>query len=76
MTTSAHAQQLYWSVAYTLPTLFLFGSEATGLSQETLAKGDAAVCMPMEGSVTSLNLAVSVGVLLYEVKRQQTRSAG
>jgi TrmH family RNA methyltransferase len=67
---SSRATSLYWSVDYSLPLLFLFGSEGEGLRDETMARGDMAVRIPMAGTADSLNLAVSVGVLLYEVKRQ------
>lgn len=70
ITTSAHAAQDYAPVKYPLPALFLFGSEGEGLSKEILARGNLAVKIPMEGTATSLNLAVAVGVILYEVKRQ------
>lgn len=69
VTTSAHAPASYWNAPYHLPALFLFGSEGEGLGQDLVSQGDLAVRIPMQGSATSLNLAVSVGVLLYEVRR-------
>lgn len=71
VTTSAHAPQDHWAAAYPSPALVLFGSEAHGLPAEALARGDLAVRIPMRGGATSLNLAVSVGVLLYEIRRQR-----
>lgn len=68
-TTSARAEESYWDVVYERPALFVFGSEATGLPAEVLAKGRA-VTMPMQGSASSLNLAVAVGVVLFEAARQ------
>lgn len=70
ITTSAHAEQVYARINYHLPVLFLFGSEGEGLSKELLARGSRSVRIPMAGTATSLNLAVAVGVLLYEVRRQ------
>ena len=70
ITTSAHAEQVYARINYHLPVLFLFGSESEGLSKELLARGSRSVRIPMAGTATSLNLAVAVGVLLYEVRRQ------
>jgi RNA methyltransferase, TrmH family len=70
ITTSAHATTVLWDVAYELPALLLFGSEGSGLESEVLARGDLTVRIPMHGSATSLNLAVSAGILLYEVRRQ------
>ncbi|MDQ3645789.1 MAG: RNA methyltransferase [Actinomycetota bacterium] len=70
VTTSARAGSLFWEAIYELPLLLVFGSEATGLSPEVVARGSASVRIPMDGTVSSLNLAVSVGLMLYEVKRQ------
>ena len=46
-----------------------FGAEGTGLPEEILARGDAAVRIPMVGTAESLNLAVAAGLLLYEAQR-------
>jgi TrmH family RNA methyltransferase len=69
ITTTAHAEIEHWSTTYSKPALVLFGSESHGLSEDLLDEGDVAVRIPMYGTATSLNLAVSVGVLLYEVTR-------
>lgn len=71
VTTSSHADQAHWSSTYPLPCVLLFGSEAEGLSEEVLAQGDLAVRIPMDEATGSLNLAVAVGILLYEVRRGQ-----
>ncbi len=70
VTTSPRAPLAYWSAAYALPAVLLFGSEGQGLPEEVIAAGQA-VHIPMAGQADSLNLAVSVGVMLYEVRRQQ-----
>jgi TrmH family RNA methyltransferase len=72
VTTSSRARDLHWSIAYPSPVLLLFGSEGEGLADVQVEQGDLAVRIPMYGTADSLNLAVAVGVLLYEVKRQQT----
>jgi TrmH family RNA methyltransferase len=69
VTTSAHTEIEHWSTTYSTPALLLFGSEGHGLNQELLDEGDLAVRIPMRGTATSLNLAVSVGILLYEAAR-------
>ncbi|MDX2241901.1 MAG: tRNA (cytidine(34)-2'-O)-methyltransferase [Leptolyngbyaceae cyanobacterium bins.302] len=49
----------------------LFGSETVGLSQEVLTSCAETVHIPMvETGVRSLNLSVSVGVGLFEARRQ------
>ncbi len=50
--------------------LLVFGSEAHGLSDEEFAQFDESVFIPMENRVESLNIAVSCGVVLYEIRRQ------
>lgn len=69
--TSARATQVYWEAAYQTPTLFLMGSERHGLDAATLAAADLTVTIPMQGSVTSLNLAIATSLLLYEAVRPQ-----
>ncbi len=49
----------------------LFGSESDGLPKEVLSACDATVHIPMAPTgVRSLNLSVSVGIGLFEVRRQ------
>jgi TrmH family RNA methyltransferase len=64
--TSAHGSQDYrLAGAYTKPVILLMGSEREGLADEHKAACDYLVCMPMRGRVSSLNLAVATGVMLY-----------
>jgi tRNA (guanosine-2'-O-)-methyltransferase len=61
----------YTDLDYTQPLALVFGSEAEGVSQETLELADLRVRIPMLGMVQSLNLSVSVGVILYEAMKQR-----
>lgn len=74
VTTSARAHNEYWQGRFDTPCALILGSEAEGLSDRDLARGAESVRIPMEGDVTSLNLAVAAGVLLYEVKRRTRMS--
>ncbi len=58
-------------IDYTRPLALVFGSEKDGLSGEALACADEVVRIPMLGMVQSLNLSVSVAVILYEAYRQR-----
>lgn len=49
------------------PYLIMFGSEADGLSQELLNFSTQKVTIEMDSEVESLNLSVSVGVVLYSL---------
>ncbi len=71
VTTSARATQEHWGITYPSPLLLMLGNEGRGLSPEIIARGDLAVRIPMQGSASSLNLAVAAGVLLYEIQRQR-----
>ncbi len=62
----------YDAIDYARPTAVVFGNEKEGLSAATLALADARIRVPMFGMVQSLNLSVSVGVILYEAVRQRT----
>ncbi len=62
---SAQAAVDYREANYARPLILLLGSEQRGLSPEQRAACDQTVRVPMEGRVSSLNLAVAAGVLLY-----------
>lgn len=52
-------------------TAFIFGTEATGLSDFWLKNSDKTVKIPMNGQVDSLNVSNAVAVCLYEALRQR-----
>ncbi|GAA3746032.1 TrmH family RNA methyltransferase [Salinactinospora qingdaonensis] len=57
------------------PVAWVFGNEAWGLPEETLALTDQAVSVPIYGSAESLNLATAAAVCLYTTAREQRRDA-
>jgi TrmH family RNA methyltransferase len=63
--TSAHASLDYRSFKVSGPWALVMGSEQKGLSDDQLAACDTALSLPMQGRVSSLNLAVATGILLY-----------
>jgi TrmH family RNA methyltransferase len=64
--TSAHAPKDYREVVPgTPPWILILGSEQKGLSSEQIAACDLTISLPMRGKVSSLNLAVAAGILLY-----------
>jgi len=52
------------------PTLLIFGSEAKGLPHDLIDAADETIKVEMNGTVESLNLAVSCGVILFEARRR------
>jgi len=65
----------YHAVDYARPVAIVFGNESEGISPTALALADHAIKIPMSGMAQSLNLSVSVGIILYEALRQR-RAAG
>jgi TrmH family RNA methyltransferase len=66
--TSAHAKQEYRQVVhYEHPFILLMGSEREGLTPSQSAACDVILRIPMQGRVTSLNLAIATGVMLYSI---------
>lgn len=52
---------------YTFPIALVVGHETSGVSKEVLDIVDAIVELPMYGVNVSLNVMVSLGIVLYEV---------
>lgn len=52
---------------YKLPVCLIVGNETIGVSKEVLDMADAVVEIPMFGVNVSLNVMVSLGIVLYEV---------
>lgn len=63
--TSAHGEVEYQTFVPDLPWVIVLGNEQKGLSPEETLACDVTVSLPMRGRVSSLNLAVAAGVLLY-----------
>jgi tRNA (cytidine/uridine-2'-O-)-methyltransferase len=76
---SSHASQPYTGWAFEAYDWLLLGRETDGLPTDVLAAADVALTIPMacadqpqQAGVRSLNLSVSVGVVLFEAIRQQS----
>ncbi|HSL43643.1 MAG TPA: RNA methyltransferase [Anaerolineales bacterium] len=63
--TSAHGDVDYQTLVPRMPWILVLGNEQKGLSAAQTNACDVAVSLPMRGRVSSLNLAVAAGVLLY-----------
>ena len=79
---SARAQQIYTEFSYHPDDWLLFGRESDGLPEALLDQADARLTIPMRPAmapggpgVRSLNLSVSVGVVLFEALRQLRSTA-
>ncbi|MBO9639420.1 23S rRNA (guanosine(2251)-2'-O)-methyltransferase RlmB [Siphonobacter aquaeclarae] len=56
------------------PTAVIMGSEEDGISDTLLRIADELVSIPMTGRVSSLNVSVANGVMLFEAIRQRSLS--
>ncbi len=61
----------YLDLDYAQPIAVVFGNEAEGISEEALEAADYKIRIPMVGMAQSLNLSVSVGIILYEAMKQR-----
>jgi len=64
--TSARGDVGYQTLIPETPWILVLGNEQKGLSTAQTNACDVAVSLPMKGRVSSLNLAVAAGVLLYQ----------
>ena len=64
--TSAHADVDFRTLVPQIPWVLVLGNEQKGLSPDQTTACDATVSLPMQGRVSSLNLSVAAGVLLYQ----------
>ena len=62
---SAHGDVDYQTLIPQSPWILVLGNEQKGLSTQQANACDVAVSIPMRGRVSSLNLAIAAGVLLY-----------
>ncbi len=55
---------------FTPPICVVFGNEGEGLSRIVRENCDQIISVPMRSSIDSLNVAVSAGIILFEISRQ------
>lgn len=61
----------FYKENYIGKTAIIFGNEANGISDNIAKLCDIRLNIPMDGLIESLNVAESVGIVLYEIKRQR-----
>lgn len=63
----------YDKVKYEFPIALVVGHETEGVSKEVLAASDMIVELPMWGVNKSLNVMVSLGIVLYKITEKLNR---
>ena len=65
----------YDRVEFATPTALVFGGEGKGLHEQVRKHCDAVVRIPMAGQISSLNVSVAAGVVLFEWKRRRSKGS-
>ncbi len=70
--TAGEAEELIYDVDVGKSVAIVMGAEDKGLRRLTRENCDQLVKLPMLGKVSSLNVSVATGIVLYEIVRQRT----
>lgn len=66
------AEKFYTEVDMQGGSIFIMGSEDTGIDEELLALADEQIKIPQFGQIESLNVSAAAAVLMYEAVRQRS----
>jgi 23S rRNA (guanosine2251-2'-O)-methyltransferase len=67
--------ETYDRVQFSAPTAIVLGGEGKGLHDQVRKHCDALVRIPMSGKISSLNVSVAAGIVLFEWKRRNSTVA-
>ena len=62
---------VYWDADFIRPTALVLGGEDKGVRRLVREHCDYVVSLPLMGKISSLNVSVAAGALLFEVLRQR-----
>lgn len=65
--------QNYTLTDFTVPVAIVMGAEETGISDDVLRLADDLAAIPILGEISSLNVSVAAGVMIYEAVRQRSQ---
>lgn len=71
--TDINTETYYYNQDLKGPIGIVIGNEGKGISEKVKKNCDFLVKIPMKGKVTSLNAAVSTGIVVYEVVKQRNK---
>lgn len=70
---SEKASHDYTGADFSVPSAVVMGAEDVGISPRILKECDELVSIPILGSISSLNVSVAAGVIMYEVVKQRQK---
>ena len=71
----AGGETVYWNADFIRPTALVLGGEDRGVRRLVRERCDYLVSLPLMGRISSLNVSVAAGILLYEAIRQRSGPA-
>jgi len=71
--TTPNCSRFYYDIDMKEDAAVIIGNEGNGVCDEFMDHSDILIKIPMEGTIESLNAAVSAGILMYESVRQRYR---
>ena len=69
--TSDTASESLFDLEENGPVILVMGHEHTGISKMITSRCDKLACIPMYGSISSLNVSVATGICLFEIVRKR-----
>ena len=72
--TDINTEKYYYNQDLTGPLGIVIGNEGKGIGEKVKKNCDFLVKIPMRGKVTSLNAAVSTGIVVYEAVKQRIKA--
>lgn len=70
----AGSPALYWDADFKQPTALVIGGEDKGVRRLVKEHCDFLVSLPLFGHISSLNVSVAAGAVLYEIMRQRRKT--
>ena len=71
MAVTEHGSTDYFTTDLTGPVAYIMGSDDEGISPEYLKLCDDKIKIPLTGTVSSLNVSVAAGIIIFETMRQR-----